>query len=80
MADAVTAMTMPAWVRSSQLNSANGVLSRPRASNRIPNMINSVAVSLGRKPAPGMDKRPIGRSPLNAKTSTPNPTKTMPAT
>src|SRR6187399_2208809 len=72
--------TWSAWPPSLQSISAKGWLfAAPRISARPNSNINPMT-SFGIMPAPGADRLPNGRSPLNANTARPNRTKAAPAT
>src|SRR6266540_5178209 len=60
--------------------SAKGALSRPRRINNRPNKIMRAHRSFGIMPAPGMARRPVGRSPDTAQTISPTTITTAPAT
>ena len=71
---------MAACLPSLQGTSENGPLSPARRISASPNTMVSVATIIGRKPEPGIDNCPTGRSPLSAITSAPNTTNAAPAT
>src|SRR5437870_12017132 len=74
------ASTIRACLPSAQSSRASGSLSFARKNRAAPRMIMSAATSLGRKPEPGMESCPVGRSPLSANTSRPTATKAALAT
>src|SRR5215472_472378 len=79
MPAAVIAVTAAACLASVHSTSANGRLSPARAIRTRPKKIIRPARIFGRKPEPGIDSPPIGRSPLSAITSNPKPMKAAPA-
>src|SRR6185503_7450381 len=58
---------------------ANGLLSPARTISTMPNRMVKAARMKGRKPEPGSDRLPNGRSVLMANTSSPKATKKAPA-
>ena len=80
IAAAVIATTSAACMASLHDNVANGLLSPARSASTRPKKIVSAARMIGRKPEPGSDRVPNGRSPLSAITSSPTPMKKAPAT
>ena len=71
---------MAACFASSHDTVAKGLLSPARRVSTNPKKIVSTATIFGKKPEPGSDKLPVGRSPDSAIISRPKPMKKAPAT
>src|SRR6476646_403600 len=80
IAAAVIATTSAACLAPLHDSVANTLLSFARSASTRPKKMVSTATIFGRKPEPGIDRLPVGRSPLSAMTSRPKPMKKTPAT
>ena len=79
IAAAVIATTKAECLASLHESVANTLLSFARSANTSPKKIVRPATIFGMNPEPGIERPPVGKSPLSAITSRPKPTKKAPA-